>query len=181
MHPLEQRDKAEALRVYAKQRGNVEMECWVAEIKVRASRRIGELSAALQDGRESNSAVTKAATLRAAGLSKMSASRCERIASLNEGEFEAHIAKAAMDGRAITAEEVLKAVAKLAKRERIAEAAPMRHWCQVEARATISMLQTALDRSSVRIRELESQRATAQIDAGDAQFQGMLPTHVAGR
>ena len=135
------RDKAEALRVYAKQRGNVEMECWVAEIKVRASRRIGELSKGLETSPGARSDLEplisgdqrlKKEALKSAGLSWGVASRCERIAALDEGEFEAHIAKAAMDGRAITAEEVLKAVAKRAKREHIAEAAPMRHWCQVD-------------------------------------------------
>ena len=37
------RDQAEVLRQYARQIKNVEMEAWVAEIKVRAERRAGEL------------------------------------------------------------------------------------------------------------------------------------------
>ena len=42
------RDQALALQAYARQRNDVEMERWLAEIKLRATVRIGELSAALE-------------------------------------------------------------------------------------------------------------------------------------
>jgi len=42
------RDQAEALRAYGRQANDHELETWAAEIKLRANRRIGELSAALE-------------------------------------------------------------------------------------------------------------------------------------
>ena len=42
------KDKAEALRLYARQAHDKDMEIWTAEIKLRAVRRLGELSAALE-------------------------------------------------------------------------------------------------------------------------------------
>lgn len=132
------RDKAEALRMYAKQRGNVEMERWVSEIKVRAAHRLGELSAALTTSERCRTDLhptagtqTKRAALAAAGISTSSANRCELIASVPVSEFEGYIIKASSEGRVITADAVLKAVAKQRKRAKIATVSPMQHWCEV--------------------------------------------------
>ena len=41
-------DKVEALKIYARQKNDVEMECWLSEIKLRADKRIGEISRELE-------------------------------------------------------------------------------------------------------------------------------------
>ena len=100
------KDKAEALRSYAQQRGDIEMERWVAEIKLRAVVRIGELSADLEDGRGSNQhlptngKLLKSAVLRSAGISTSAAHRAERLAGHTEA-VEAYIAKKAEQRRPV--------------------------------------------------------------------------------
>lgn len=78
---------AAAIEAYARQRNDVEMERWVAEIKLRATRRIGELSAALEKAPRGGAGGTtkvpaggKNAVLKAAGLSTSAAHRAERLA-----------------------------------------------------------------------------------------------------
>ena len=80
-----------------------DMARWVAEIQVRAGRKVGELSAALEKsaGARTDQPIpangkrsTKASALKAAKLSTSTANRCERIASIPEAEFEALIAEA---------------------------------------------------------------------------------------
>lgn len=61
------RDKAAALEAYARQRNDVELERWVAEIKLRAMLRIGEISRELD---VSKGGANPAATLPAGGKSK---------------------------------------------------------------------------------------------------------------
>jgi hypothetical protein len=90
------KDKAEALRLYARQRNDNVMETWVAETKLRAIRRIGELSRELEksqprenNGRLATSGKTaKAKILKEAGLSISTAHRCEQIAEIPAKEFE---------------------------------------------------------------------------------------------
>ena len=82
-------DKAEALRHYARQRDDVELECWVSEIKARAYIRIGEISRELETSKGgSNPQATlpgggksKSATLRDAGISTSTAHRAEQLAA----------------------------------------------------------------------------------------------------
>jgi hypothetical protein len=70
-------DKAAALQHYARQAHDPDLELWVAEIRVRAKRRIGELSAKLDTAQGTNLPNVptvghsgKRAVLKAAGLSK---------------------------------------------------------------------------------------------------------------
>ena len=111
------RDKAEALKAYARQRNNVEMERWVAEIRLRATVRIGELSAELETAqgtrkdKHSNGAVTKLEALQAAGLTKMAASRAERLAENHEA-VERYIADQAAKKKPVTLENALTAAAR---------------------------------------------------------------------
>ncbi|MGH8542624.1 MAG: hypothetical protein ACREX3_03050 [Gammaproteobacteria bacterium] len=87
------RDRAAALQSYARQRNDADMERWVAEIKLRATVRIGELSATLEkaqappkhDGKggkvSTGGKSTKADALKAAGISTTQAFRAEMLAA----------------------------------------------------------------------------------------------------
>ena len=116
-------DKAEALRVYAVQANDPELETWAAEIKIRARRRIGELSAAIEpaQGQRTDKLLppggrsSKSEALRAAGLSVQVAHRCEQIAAIPEREFEQVLAEKKAKGQPVTTKELLSTVVRKAK------------------------------------------------------------------
>lgn len=96
------KDKAEAIRLYARQQSDSELERYAAMIKARAMRRLGELSADLdvheqaKGGRLPTSGMpTKTSVLKDAGISTSTAHRCEVIAAIPEVEFEAQLEKGA--------------------------------------------------------------------------------------
>lgn len=82
------RDKAEAMRVYARQAQDGELMWWAAEIKIRAERRAGELLPDLIE-HGGDKARSHAATLRDLGVTKSESSRWQQVAALPEAEFEA--------------------------------------------------------------------------------------------
>ena len=99
------------------------MERKLAAIRLRAKRRIGELSAQLDNVQGENlpnvprsGSTTKTATLKAAGISTSEAGRCEQIARVPQAAFEEYLARAAVDGQAVLATDVLKAVAKQSRK-----------------------------------------------------------------
>jgi 16S rRNA G966 N2-methylase RsmD len=125
------RDKAAALAAYARQRNDIEMERWVAEIKLRAITRIGEISAELEtapgvgghnrqalpvDGKS----VTKAEVLKRAGISTSAAHRAEKLAK-HKDQVEAYIAKKTKQRRPVKYTEALAAVEHNAREEAAAE------------------------------------------------------------
>ena len=88
-------DKAKALELYAHQHKSPELENYAAKIKARAARRLGELSRELKKAESHGGKIwlpddgkSKAATLKAAGISTSAANRFEAIADLPEDEFE---------------------------------------------------------------------------------------------
>lgn len=98
------RDQSEAMRAYAKQAKNKQLEVQAAEIRIRAERRIGELMAAQRDagmlstgaaaegigkrGFENNPRSERAPiTLAEAGIDKSLADRARKYAAIPEGEF----------------------------------------------------------------------------------------------
>lgn len=94
------RDQAEALRLYVRQQGDsLEMQNDIAEIKLRAERRAGELLAA--GGRKPGETdktimshnVTLSPTLEDLGISRMQASRWQLEANVPEEIFECHVAE----------------------------------------------------------------------------------------
>ena len=95
-------DKVDALRAYAKQQDDIDMEIWLAEMKLRARRRIGEISAPLDKGAGPGRGKTipsggkpfKTQPLKQAGLTTSVANRCEKIADIPEEKFESIIADA---------------------------------------------------------------------------------------
>lgn len=107
-------DKALALQAYARQARDPDMERWVAEIRLRARRRVGELSAALETAPSGRAALScsepgtsKIEALEAAGLSRTEAHRCEQIAKVPPERFEAYIATQTAAGKVVTADEVV--------------------------------------------------------------------------
>lgn len=94
------RDKSEAMRAYAKQAKNKQLEVQAAEIRIRAERRIGELMNAQRDagalsegGRPSEKTgsktnpVSAAPTLAEVGIDKKLADRARKYAAIPEDEF----------------------------------------------------------------------------------------------
>jgi hypothetical protein len=95
------RDKAEAMRAYARQARNRQLEIDAAEIRFRAERRIGELMAAQRDaglmsdggrprektGLEQNP-VSAPITLSEAGIDKNLADRARKYAAIPQAEFD---------------------------------------------------------------------------------------------
>lgn len=97
------RDKAEAMRAYAHQAKNRQMEIDAAEIRIRAERRLGELIVAQKESvglatgaagiGKPESAVpdeyrTQPPTLADVGIDKKLSSHAQKVASIPEAEFE---------------------------------------------------------------------------------------------
>jgi hypothetical protein len=95
------RDKAAALKAYARQAKNRQLEIDAAEIRMRAERRVGELmemqrvSVGLSEGGRpsktglNENPVSKAPTLADAGIDKNLADRARKMAAVPEEKFEA--------------------------------------------------------------------------------------------
>jgi hypothetical protein len=86
------RDKAEALRLYTRQAGeSLDMQNACAEIKLRAERKIGEMSGPPKHGgdRKSSGRMTLDC---ASEVEPSLKKRCRRVASVPEKVFEQHIA-----------------------------------------------------------------------------------------
>lgn len=110
------RDKSEALRLYAKQAHDTELEQWAAEIKLRAQRAIGELSAALATQQGGFGIVPtggkhKAEVLAEAGISTSAANRYEKLAAIPAPVIEDIIAKSKELGKPVSVKAVMAQVA----------------------------------------------------------------------
>jgi len=110
------RDKSEAMRLYAKQAQDTELEQWAAEIKLRAQRAIGELSAQLETqkggfGMVPTGGKHKAEVLADAGISTSTANRYEKLAAIPEPVIEEIIAKSKEAGKPVSAKAVMAKVA----------------------------------------------------------------------
>jgi len=135
-------DKAMALQAYARQAHDQELEGWVAEIRLRARRRIGDLSVKLDTERERDSRTgillptlgkqAKSAALKTAGLSTSEAHRCDKIASVPESDFERVITERKGQRRPVTADDVVRVLAKQAKRVVPIERGSLKTSCTVE-------------------------------------------------
>jgi N6-adenosine-specific RNA methylase IME4 len=115
------RDKAEALRAYARQaKESLQVQNDIAEIKLRAERRIGEFSKELpvighrhytpHDGG------CKTSILREAGLTHPE--RYEAIASLPDAVFEAHIANVKQSNEELTSVGIIRVARQIEKEEK---------------------------------------------------------------
>jgi len=124
------RDKAEALRAYHRQIGSsLEMQNQCAEIKIRAERRAGELlkERDLHAGRPSkewshDATISRpVGTLPELGITRDESSRWQRIASVPEDRFEAHIAEAKGHHKELTTASVLGLAKVIRRNERAAD------------------------------------------------------------
>lgn len=110
------RDKAEALRQYAKQAGeSLENQNMIAEIKLRAERRAGELIKELpknEGGRPEKTpaivSVVSSPTLAELGISHKQSSRFQAIAAIPEPVFEAQILETKAANMELTSSSMLK-------------------------------------------------------------------------
>jgi hypothetical protein len=95
-------DKAEAMRAYARQAKNHQLEVDAAEIRIRAERRLGELISAqkatvgLNPGgrpktRAEREQVPEPPTLSDVGIDRKMSARAQKMAAVPEGEFEAMV------------------------------------------------------------------------------------------
>jgi len=100
--------QAEAMQAYAKQINDNEIETWVAEIKLRAMRKFGELSSRLDktNGKyqspSGGTLVTKKEILKQAGTTTQKASRCEKLAAIPSETIEKVIAYAKEKNKPVT-------------------------------------------------------------------------------
>ncbi len=110
------RDRAEALRQYAKQSGEgIEQINMVTEIKLRAERRAGELLGDMEKAPggqpyQSHDVTGRSdiPTLNDLGISRMQSSRWQSIAAIPEPVFENHIASVKADGEELTTASALR-------------------------------------------------------------------------
>ena len=123
------RDRAESLRAYAKQAGeSLENQNLMAEIKLRAERRAGEI---LQDmekapaGRKPENRSHRATdlvtppTLAEVGITKSQSSRWQAVAKIPEEVFEEHIAEVKASKHELTSVGVQKLTNEIRRAEKI--------------------------------------------------------------
>ena len=124
------RDKAQALLVYVKQiKESLPVQNKVAEIRIRAERRVGEFSRELpksaggrpinsrHDG-ESFEEKTKASVLKAARIDPTHAARYEAIANIPQERFEDHLQTATGKGIELTTVSMVSLAKNIAREER---------------------------------------------------------------
>ena len=123
-------DKTEAMRHYARIAGDYELEATASRLKVRAQRRLGELSKQLEtapgtrtdkEPLPSSGKKLKAATLKDAGISTSQAHRFEKLADIPEEEFEEWIEAKERGGKIIKATEVVAAITSRKREQKAAE------------------------------------------------------------
>jgi N6-adenosine-specific RNA methylase IME4 len=111
------RDKAEAIRVYARQANDTEMQNWAVEIKLRAERRAGELIKQQQDigalaskekGRPRK--CREVTTLKSVGISRDQSAKWQKLAAVPEPKFEQIVAEAKEKTGELTSAAVLREV-----------------------------------------------------------------------
>jgi hypothetical protein len=118
-------DKAEALRAYARIRHDLDLEIMMAQIKLRAVRRIGEISLTLDKSKGGRGKTLASAgkrlkkdELAKAGISISAAHRAEQIAVIPIQEFDDYLEERREDSRPATIREMLISVAQRHKVDR---------------------------------------------------------------
>ncbi len=135
------RDKAEALRAYARQsKQGIDHINRVTEIKLRAERRAGELLQEMEKAKggqpyqEKSTGCTmqpvekKVSTLADVGIEKTQAMRWQQIAKLPEELFEAHIGQVVSEGKELTTNGLLSRVHEHQRTEKYAAMQAPAYW-----------------------------------------------------
>ncbi len=130
------RDKAEALRAYAKQAGeSLEMQNTCAEIKLRAERKAGELlSEQVREPREtdrvlmSDDMTSKKPKLLDLGISRNQSSSWQKIADIPEAKFEQHIAETKEKKEELTTASTLRLADELEHKPHVSHATGNNEW-----------------------------------------------------
>lgn len=106
--------RADALKVYAAQaKKGLEIQNQVAEIKLRAEKRIGELlKTDIKQGGD-RTARSQVVTLKDLGIDKMQSHRWQQVASLPDKQFEEHLANIKASNEELTTVGVIKLVKEL--------------------------------------------------------------------
>jgi len=112
------RDKAEAVRVYAKQAGDFELQNQAAEIRIRAERRAGELLVDMQVSGERQAKergrpkkVSRASTLPQLGITRDQSSKWQRFARMiDDATFEEALTQAKEREGELTTAGLLRAI-----------------------------------------------------------------------
>lgn len=112
------RDKAEAVRVYAKQAGDFELQNQAAEIRIRAERRAGELLVDMQTSGERQAKergrptkVSSPTTLPKLGITRDQSSKWQRLARMiDDATFDRAVAQAKENDGELTTAGLLRAV-----------------------------------------------------------------------
>jgi hypothetical protein len=112
------RDKAEAVRVYAKQAGDFELQNQAAEIRIRAERRAGELLVDMQTSGERQAKergrptkVSSPTTLPRLGITRDQSSKWQRLAKMiDDATFDKAVAKAKENDGELTTAGLLRAI-----------------------------------------------------------------------
>jgi hypothetical protein len=116
------KDRAEAVRVYAKQRDySLSAQNDAAEIRLRCERRLGELLKETPKQRPGDykrlNGSTVPPSLADLGISKDDSSRWQRVAGVPEGDFEAHVAQVRQAQGELTTRGVLDLARQLGREE----------------------------------------------------------------
>src|SRR5690242_2473442 len=117
------RDQWEAMRLYCKQAGeSLEMQNAIAEIKLRAERKAGELLAAMEKNpgaaTRSHAVTASLPRLKDLGIGKMQSSRWQLEASVPEGAFQRHVAEVKESNQELTSAGLLDLAKTLQKKAR---------------------------------------------------------------
>lgn len=118
-------DKAQAMKAYAHQAQNLDLERMAAEVRLRAKRRLGELSRLLPTAQGSRRDIKtfpavgesiKTDILKGAGVSQAEAHRCEQLAKIPEERFAAYLEECNEKDAIASSDEITRLFPSLGKR-----------------------------------------------------------------
>lgn len=115
------RDKAEAVRMYCRSRGDsLDAQNYAAEVRLLSERKIGELLMLMDNhgGDRKTESSLQRESLKDIGISHVQSHRWQTIASVPDADFERHIAELKGDGHEITTASVLQLAKELKQEKR---------------------------------------------------------------